>query len=230
MFDAGPPHQILGNLRKVMSPFDRTIDAIVITNPDADHISGFLEVLKNYKVGMVLEPGTLNDSKIFQSLKAEIKRQNIPDYLARRGTRLDIGGGAYIDILFPDRNVRTWSTNDGSIVAKLTYGKVSIMLAGDATQSTEKIIISENNLEKIKSTVLKVGHHGSHTSTGDEFVKVVSPEYAFISDGKNNKYGHPHAETLKTLMKYGVKIFRTDISGNIIFQSDGLNELVSSHK
>src|SRR3989344_5079141 len=131
MFDAGPARKVLGPLARVMSPFDRIIDAIVITNPDADHIGGFEDVLKNYKVGVVLEPGTLNDSKTFQNLRQEIKNQNIPDILARRGMKLDLGGGAVVDILFPDRDVATWATNDGSVVARLTYGKTSIMLTGD---------------------------------------------------------------------------------------------------
>src|SRR3989344_623040 len=105
MFDAGPPRSVLGPLSRVMSPFDKTIDAIVITNPDADHIGGFLDILKNYKVGKVFESGTVNDSKIYQNLKTEIKNKNIPNILAKKGMRLNIGGGARIDILFPDRDV-----------------------------------------------------------------------------------------------------------------------------
>jgi len=221
MFDAGPARKVLGPLARVMSPFDRSIDAIVITNPDADHIGGFLDVLKNYKVGRVFEPGTFNDSKTYQNLEEEIKKQNIPDILARRGMRLDIGGGAMIDILFPDRDVYTWATNDGSIVARLTYGKTSIMLTGDATTKTEKIILGENSPAQLHSTILKVGHHGSRTSTSGEFVRAVAPTYALISDGSNNKYGHPHQETLDTLAQFSAKVFRTDLLGSIIVQSDG---------
>ncbi len=221
MFDAGPARKVLGPLARVMSPFDRSIDAIVITNPDADHIGGFLDVLKNYKVGKVFEPGTFNDSKTYQNLEEEIKKQNIPDILARRGMRLDIGGGAMIDILFPDRDVYTWATNDGSIVARLTYGKTSIMLTGDATTKTEKIILGENSPAQLHSTILKVGHHGSRTSPSGEFVRAVAPTYALISDGSNNKYGHPHQETLDTLVQFSAKVFRTDLLGSIIVQSDG---------
>src|SRR3989344_5275464 len=143
MFDAGPARRVLGPLQRVISPFDRSIDAVVITNPDADHIGGFLDILKNYKVGAVFEPGTLNDYKTFQNLQAEIKNRNIPRVLARRGMRLHIGGGAYIDILFPDRDVSGWTTNDGSVVARLSYGAPSIILTGDASTKTEKIILSQ---------------------------------------------------------------------------------------
>ncbi len=230
MFDGGPARSVLGPLSRVLSPFNRRIDAIVITNPDADHIGGFLDILKNYKVGEVFEPGTFNDSKTYQNLEAEIKKQHIPDVLVKRGMKLDLGGGAVIDILFPDRDVSTWTSNDGSVVAKLTYGKSSVMLTGDSTMLTEKIILGENSPTTLHSTVLKVGHHGSRTSTSSDFVKALAPAYAVISDGKDNKYGHPHKETLDTLAQFGVKIFRTDLLGTIIMKSDGQNEVFSFGK
>jgi competence protein ComEC len=223
MFDSGPPHKILGSLQKVMSPFDKSIDAVIITNPDVDHIGGLMDVLKNYKVGGVFESGTLTDSKTYQSLREEMKNQNIPDILAKRGMRLDIGGGAFIDILFPDRDVSEWATNDGSVVARLSYGETSVMLTGDATLKTEKIILAENSKTALASDILKVGHHGSRTSTSGEFAKAVAPVYALISVGKDNNYGHPHQETLKTLAQIGAKVFRTDLLGTIIMSSDGKN-------
>lgn len=218
LIDGGPPRKILSQLSHVMSPFDRNIDAFIVTNPDQDHIAGFLDVLKIYKVDIVFEPGTLNDSKVYQNLKDEIKKKNIPDILARKGMKLDMGGGVIVDILFPDRDVSNFDVNDGSIVARLSYGDTSIMLTGDSTAKTEKIILTRNDKEKIDSTILKVGHHGSRTSTSKEFVETVSPSYALISDGKDNKYGHPHIETLETLEQFGAKILRTDINGTLVFK------------
>src|SRR3989338_5382084 len=110
--------------------------------------------------------------------------------------KLNLGGGTFLDILFPDRDVSTFETNDGSVVARLSYDNTSIMLTGDATTKTEKIILDENPNEMLHSTILKVGHHGSRTSTSYAFVQAVAPEYAIISDGEDNKYGHPHKETL----------------------------------
>jgi len=224
MFDVGPARKILGPLSRVMSPFDKSIDAIIITNPDVDHIGSFLDILKNYKVGVIFESGALTDSKTYQNLKEEIKKKNIPNILAKKGMRLDIGGGAFIDILFPDRDVSAWATNEGSVVARLSYGKTSIMLTGDATAKTEKIILGENSPAELQSTILKVGHHGSRTSTSFSFAKAVSPTYSLISDGKDNSYGHPHQETLDTLAQLGAKIFRTDLLGTIIMKSDGKKE------
>lgn len=230
LVDAGSPRKILSQLSRVMSPFDRHIDAIIITNPDQDHFGGFVDVLKVYKVDQVFEPGTANDSTIFQNLKEEINDKKIPNILAKRGMRLDMGGGAVIDILFPDRDVFDWSPNDGSIVAKLTYGNTSVMLTGDVTSETEKIILEENSFKELDSTILKVGHHGSRTSTSLDFVKAVSPKYAIISDGKDNKYGHPHKDTLDTLASFGAEIFRTDLLGTIIMKSDGQKEVFSFRK
>lgn len=224
LVDGGPPRKILNQLSSIMSPFDRNIDAFIITNPDADHISGFLDVLKIYKVGKVFEPGTLTDSKIYQNLKDKIKKENIQSIFAKKGMRLNLGGGVVIDILFPDRDVSSWSTNDGSIVTKLSYGDTSIMLTGDSTIKTEKIIFGENSPAQLRSVILKVGHHGSRTSTSPEFVRAISPSYALISDGKDNKYGHPHKETLDTLLSFGAKIFRTDLLGAITIKCVKINE------
>jgi len=220
LVDGGPPKKVMSKLTRVLPLFDRSIDAMIITNPDADHIAGFLDVLKMYKVGQVFEAGTYNDSKIYQNLKEETKNKNIPNSLAKKGMRLDIGDGAVIDILFPDRDVSDWTTNDGSVVAKLTYGNTSIMLTGDATAETEKIILQEYSTEFLDSDILKVAHHGSKTSSSREFIQIVSPEYAIISDGKNNKYGHPHQTTIDILDSFGAKILRTDQLGTIIFSCD----------
>lgn len=220
LVDGGPPKKVLSSLTQVLSPFDKSIDALIITNPDADHISGFLDILKSYKVGAVFESGTLSDSKTFQNLKTEIKNKKIPNILARKGMVLDLGGGAELHILFPDQDVSMWTTNDGSVVARLSYGENNFMLTGDAPIKTEKIILAKNTKEQLKSTVLKVGHHGSRTSTSTSFIEAVVPIYALISNGKNNKYGHPHKETLDTLTKAGVQILRTDLLGSIIMKCD----------
>ncbi len=221
LVDAGPTKKVLNELSKVMSPFDRSLDAIIMTHPDQDHIGGFADVLKYYKVGEVFEPGILTDSKTYQNLEVEIQKKKIPDILARRGMRLDLGGGAVLDILFPDRDVSAWETNEGCIVARLSYGDISVMLTGDAPIKTEKIILSENKSEQLKSTILKAGHHGSRTSTSQEFLQAVNPEYALISVGKDNKYGHPHQEVLDLLNKFKAQILRTDLLGTIIMKSDG---------
>lgn len=224
LIDGGPPNKILSQLSRVMSPFDRNIDAIIITNPDQDHIAGFLDVLKIYKVGKVFESGTWSDSKTYQNIENEIKNKNIPDILAKKGMRLDMGGGAVIDILFPDRDVTNWETNTGSVVARLSYKNISFMLTGDASMSTEKIILGEFSPAQLHSNILKVGHHGSRGSTSPEFLQAVSPTDAVISVGKDNKYGHPTQEVLNLLSQIGAKVFRTDLLGTILIKCDKMGK------
>ena len=223
MWDGGGARRSLGPLAKAMPLFDRSIDALVVTNPDADHIAGFLDVLKNYKVKAFIEPGTLNTSQVYLDIKSEIKKQGILNLVAKKGMRLNLGGGVVIDILFPDRDVIDWSPNDGSMVARLVYGNTSIMLTGDASTKTEELIINGVEREHLLSTVLKVGHHGSRTSTSLDFIKAVAPAHALISSGRGNTYGHPHKEILNTLSLLGIETFRTDILGSIIMHSDGKN-------
>lgn len=230
LVDGGPPRKILSNLSRLMSPFDRSIDVIIITNPDQDHIGGFAEVLKRYKVGKVIESGTTNESRTYQNLEEEIKNKKIEKIIAHSGMRLELGGGAVLDVLFPDRDVSGWDTNEGSLVAKLSLGETSVLLTGDSTTKTEKFILDKWGSAALDSDILKVGHHGSRTSSSVKFLEEVTPAYALISVGKDNKYGHPHQEVVTDLENMGAQVFRTDLLGTIIMHSDGQKETFSFKK
>ncbi|MCX6755552.1 MAG: MBL fold metallo-hydrolase [Candidatus Nomurabacteria bacterium] len=223
LVDSGPIHKIMAPLAKVLPLYDKHINAIMITNPDADHIGGFIDILKNYDVDYIIEPGTFNPSKTYATVEQLVVEKHVKKIIARRGMKLNLGAGAYVNILFPDRDVSTWNSNDGSIVARLSYGNNSVMLTGDATQKIEGIILGENPARLLKSDILKAGHHGSRTSTSSAFVKAVDPNYAVISVGKDNKYGHPHQEILDTLDSFNIKTLRTDLLGTIIFKGDSLD-------
>jgi competence protein ComEC len=222
IFDGGPGDLILRQLPKKMTFFDRSIDMIVVTNPDKDHFEGFIPLLDSYEVSAFLDPGVLASSNpIYRELIKKVDEKKIAKIKAVRGQKIDIGGGAYIEIIFPDReNILGVSHNDGSIVARLIYGKTSVLLTGDSTANIEKYLL-ENYPESLNADILKVAHHGSRTSTSDDFVKVVSPKVAIISAGKDNSYGHPHKETLDTLEKNKVPILGTYSEGTITFESDG---------
>jgi competence protein ComEC len=124
-------------------------------------------------------------------------------------------------VLYPDRDVSAFTTNDGSIMGILQYGSTSIMFTGDATVKSEATVITENTPADLKADILKVGHHGSPTSSSDAFVKAVAPTYAVISAGVHNKYNLPKQSTIDTLEKYEAKVLRTDKQGTITFISDG---------
>ena len=222
LIDGGSNKAVLKELGKVMPFYDRTIDAVIATHPDKDHIGGLIEVLKNYHADMVMEPGVSSDTGAYQELERVIKDKNLPKILARRGMSLNLGDGARLNILFPDRNTEGWETNTASIVAKLVYGNNSFLLTGDSPLAIEKYL-SMIDGRYLKSDVLKAGHHGSRTSTSESFASLVSPEYAVISAGKNNKYGHPHKEVLDILEKTKSAVLKTYDKGTITFNSDGEN-------
>lgn len=222
LVDAGPNSKVLSELSKVMPWYDKTIDMIVITNPDKDHIGGFIDVLKRYKVSRSLEPGTENKTLTNIELHSMIKDQSLATTTARRGQKvvLDERAGVVLEILFPDRDVSEETSNDGSIVMRLVYGESEVMLTGDSTIKVEKEILAYG-AENLQSDILKVGHHGSKTSTSEEFVKALNPQYAVISLGKENKYGHPSEETLATLSEFPLQVLRTDEQGTIVMKSNG---------
>ncbi len=224
MIDGGPPKVVLSALRNVMPFYDRSIDMLLVTNPDADHIGGFIDLLNNFKIREVVLPGTRSSSATYVELQKAIVDKNVPDVLARRGQIiwLDKKRGVGFHVLFPDRDVSAWATNDGSVVGRLVYGNTSVMFTGDSPQKIERYLVSLDG-KNLASDVLKVGHHGSRTSSSEEFVGFVSPVYATISVGAGNTYGHPHQETLDTLNKFGVKIFRTDRMSTVVMKTDGIN-------
>lgn len=222
LVDGGPDRNLMKEISHVLPWYDRRIDMIVVTNPDLDHYSGFIPLLQKYSVDVVLEPGTTNKYVGYGVLEKEIANSKIPKVLARRGQIIDLGGGAYLQILFPDRDVSGLSSNDGSIVMKLVYGETSVLLQGDSTAKIEDYLLTLNDIP-LRSTILKAGHHGSRTSTTEEYVSAVSPKWTVISSGQNNSYGHPHKETLDTLAKLNIPALDTCNNGDLIFQSDGKN-------
>lgn len=229
LIDGGPGRSILRELSKVMPFYDRSIDVLIATHPDADHIGGLNDVLDKYKVDIFLEPGIGSETGVYKNLEnrvlEKVSKNEIKKIEARRGMIVDLGGGAILQILFPDRDPSGMETNMASIVARLVYGENEFLLTGDSPIAIEKYLVSiqsRGDTLGLRSDVLKAGHHGSRTSTSKEFISAVSPEYVIISAGKNNKYGHPHQEVLDIINNFGAKILRTDEQGRIIFKSDGL--------
>lgn len=224
LLDAGPDSSVLRALSSVMPFYDRTIDMLIVSNPDKDHIAGFIDVLKRYDVGWEVEPGTQTATAVYAALGKGVSAEGIELLTPKAGDRivLDKKRGVFLDVLFPDRDVSGLGTNDGSLIMKLTYGEVCYMLTGDTTKGVEEYLVQLYG-EQLDCDVLKVAHHGSRTSSAPEFVSAVSPDFAVISLGEGNTYGHPHKETLDTLNSAGVEIFRTDEFGTIIFETDGIN-------
>ena len=226
LLDGGPNKKVLTELGKILPFGSKSIDVMIESHPDKDHIGGLPEVVSRYNVGIFLEPGVESENSIDDELHTRLQAKNIPKIIAKRGMVINFGDGVSLKILFPNQDVSKWETNDASIVAKLEYGEKSFLLTGDSPIKTENILLKLNpNI--LDSDVLKAGHHGSRTSTSLTYAEAVSPEYAVISAGKDNTYGHPTKEVLDILSQVGAKVVTTEIAGGLTgmgtieFDTDG---------
>jgi competence protein ComEC len=218
LIDGGSGAQILRALQKEMPFFDRSIDVIVATHPDRDHIGGLPDVFKRFYVATYIESGVYEDSDLYGSLRFYVEEENAK-YISINAPTSFVLDGVQFDILFPDRSVHGLEKNSASIVMRVTYGNHSFLLMGDAPKSIERYLVWRHG-EELESDVLKVGHHGSKTSSAEEFIATVNPSFAVISAGKDNRYGHPHKEVLSTFKKYEVRIVST-MDGSVVFETDG---------
>ena len=220
LIDGGSDSSVIRRLSQVMPFWDRSIDVVVGTHPDADHIGGLVDVLPRYSVGMVVQSSVQGSTATWKTFEREISEEGAQVVIAKRGQIIDLGEGAYLEVLFPDRDVPKVETNTGCVVTRLVYGATSFLLPCDTTQAVEKYIVGLDGAA-LKSNVLKAAHHGSKTSSAPLFVGFTQPEYGVISRGCNNSYGHPNQETLDTFARFDIPISDTCKDGTITFVSDG---------
>ena len=220
LIDGGPDASVLRELGKVSPWYDRSIDVVVATHPDLDHIGGLIDVLPRYRVATIVHSSVLGSTSGWERFRSESKEETTDIRIGERGQVYDLGGGARFEILFPDRSVVGLETNVGCIVARLTYGSTSFMLPCDTDKNVEQYLARLDG-EKLKSNVLKAAHHGSKTSSLPLFVGYVSPEYGVYSRGCGNSYGHPHQEVIDTFARFGIPTLDTCEEGTITFVSDG---------
>lgn len=219
--DGGPNESLMSALPDVLVFGDKTIDVLVVTNPDADHYSGFIPLIESFEIGAIVESGTSSDTTLYDSFQQLITEKEIDHVEAYSGQKiiLDEERNVYLEILFPNTDVSSWDSNDGSIVSKLVYGNTSVLLMGDSTKLAEGIVVSRNDLSGVD--ILKAGHHGSKTSTGLPLLEESKPSVVVISAGEDNRYGHPDEETIENLNEMGIPYLVTMDEGTITFISDG---------
>ena len=208
LIDGGPGDKVISSLQGMMPFYDRTLDLVILTHPEKDHLGGLIDVLKRYKVENIVWTGFPKDTDECREWQKLISNRNVKTLKA--GDTI-IAGKAIFEILNP---VSEESPNNSSLVAKLTLGGTSFLFTGDIDQEKEAL------LTDVDSDVLKVSHHGSKYSSSEEFLKNVSPEVAVICVGQNS-YGHPTEEVLARLDNFGIHTLRTDQSNHIIITSDG---------
>jgi len=199
----------------------KKLDCFVCTHPHEDHIGGADKILNTYEVAMLLEPNTKASTQTVKRVEEAAASHNVKVTNPKMDDTFLFDS---IKMTILSGGVDTDGGNDSSIVLRIDYGNTSFMFTGDAETTSEIYLLNSFSAEELKCDVLKVGHHGSNTSTGSEFLTAVSPSYAIISCGEGNTYGHPNQETLTKLTEFGLDndhVLRTDKLGSIILKSDG---------
>lgn len=213
LVDGGPGMTVLRRLGEELPWFDRTIEMVVLTHPEQDHMEGLIHVLKRYKVQLVLMPKETASTPLFEAWIDELRQQKIAYRFAEQGQSVTMGD-IKLQVLYPGASDQpTKSANDLSVVSRIDFHDLSLLLTGDISEKIEKRIIARTSDELLNIDLLKIPHHGSKTSTSDELLGVTSPAVATISVGEQNRYGHPHADVLNRLKI--LTVWRTDEKGTV---------------
>lgn len=200
------------------------IDYVIGTHPHTDHIGGLKDIINTFEIGKIYMPKAVSTTRTYESLLMAIKDKNLKINTAKSGTSIIDTDALKINILAPNSETYT-ELNNYSVVTKITYGTTKFLFMGDAEK------LSENEIkENVTADVIKIGHHGSNTSSSIDFIKKVNAKYGIISVGLNNKYNLPKEETITNWKNSGTKIYLTSINGTITAISDGTNIKIESEK
>lgn len=198
----------------------KKIDYLVATHPHEDHIGGIDNVIQNFNIGSIYMPKITTTTKSFEDVLQAIKAKDLKITTGKAGMIIIDQNRLKISFLAPGSTAYE-ELNNWSIVTRVQYGSNSFLLTGDAEDISEIEMLKTGS--DLQADVLKIGHHGSHSSTSPAFLQAVNPKYAVISAGKKNDYGHPHLVTLNKLAATGTIVYRTDLNGTVVISSDGQN-------
>lgn len=215
LVDSGPDKKAFSYLKKLGV---KKLDYVICTHPHDDHLGGMPYIIKNIPIGTFYSPKITNTTESFKNMIQSLHSKNLKIIPASAGIQLNLEKNVNIIMFSPNNNYYK-ELNNYSIVFKLTYLNTSFLFTGDAEIVNEEEML--NNGYNLASNVIKIGHHGSISSSSKNFLKEVNPSIAVISCGKGNDYGHPHKDTLLKLKEQDISIFRTDIDGTTILESDG---------
>jgi len=220
LIDGGSHRGILREIATQQSWNDRQIELIVATHEDEDHVGGLVDVLTHYNVDMILETQAEGESPGAESFSESVLAEEAVVVQARAGQVIQLGASTTVEVLSPATPTDNWRTNTASIILQVTYGDTQVLLTGDAPASIEEYLVEVHGSD-LQSDILKLGHHGSKTSTSDMFLNTVAPDYAVVSASIDNQYGHPHSEVISRVFARGIRTFHTGTDGTISFFSNG---------
>lgn len=224
LIDAAESYQSENIINYLKNLNYQKIDYVIGTHPHTDHIGGLKDIINTFEIGKIYMPKVVSTTKTYESLLMAIKDKNLKINTAKAGTSIIDTDTLKINILAPNNNIYT-ELNNYSVVTKITYGTTKFLFMGDA----EKLIENEIK-ENVTADVIKIGHHGSNTSSSIDFIKKVNAKYGIISVGLNNKYNLPKEETITNWENSGTKIYLTSTNGTIRASSDGTNIKIESEK
>ncbi|XZK76248.1 ComEC/Rec2 family competence protein [Clostridium perfringens] len=219
LIDAGPRSNSKELLEQLKAKNIDDFELVIATHPHEDHIGGMVDVFKEYEVKAFYSPKITHTTKTYENLVKAVKDEGLKTKELKGGMVIDLGEGAKFEVFTPQKSEYE-ELNDYSPIMKLSFGDTSYLFTGDAEKLAEEEALAKYKTS-LDSDVIKFGHHGSSSSSSTAFIEAVSPKYGIISCAKDNKYGHPHRETLDIIKKYNIKTFRTDTDGEIILTSDG---------
>lgn len=216
LVDGGPDLSALEEMGGMLPFLNRRIDLLILTHPDADHISAFPDILERYDVARVMLTGVQQDSSIYDRFLAALDGKGVPVIIAEAGRDLDLGAGVLLDILWPLAPLygeTPTQSNSAGIVAKLRWRSHSVLLTADIEAGVEEELLRRGT--DLSAEILKIPHHGSRTSSSLSFLHAVQPQLALLSVGRNNRFGHPHPEVLARYARLGIPIRSTAQEGRI---------------
>ncbi|EHK2344732.1 MBL fold metallo-hydrolase [Clostridium perfringens] len=219
LIDAGPRSNSKELLEQLKAKNIDDFELVIATHPHEDHIGGMVDVFKEYEVKAFYSPKITHTTKTYENLVKAVKDEGLKTKELKGGMVIDLGEGAKFEVFTPQKSEYE-ELNDYSPIMKLSFGDTSYLFTGDAQKLAEEEALAKYK-NSLDSDVIKFGHHGSSSSSSNAFIEAVSPKYGIISCAKDNKYGHPHRETLDIIKKYNIKTFRTDTDGEIILTSYG---------
>lgn len=220
LVDGGRDSSVLRKLSEKRELFDREIDVVLATHPDLDHVAGLVDVLGQYTVGTIIMTENEGNSGAAAAFAKAAPEETANIILADAGQVFPLGDDVSIQIFAPTGDESKLESNAASIVLRVVYGDTSFMLTGDAPSEVEDYLVKTYGAQ-LDSDVLKLGHHGSKTSTSDLWLDTVTPAYAVVSAGIDNSYGHPHQEVMQRVFKRNIKTSHTGTDGTVTFYSDG---------